>query len=104
MVYQKEEYARDIWIFLYKCNGINFADLLSMKWSNKHGECLEFYRKKTETTRKTNRKKIMIPLTNDLKSIIEKVGVKDSPFILGKLNDFIKIVLFRLFNKLKKSY
>jgi integrase len=83
----KEEYARDIWLFLYRCNGINFADLLRMKWSDIRGGCLEFYRKKTETTRKTNRKKILVPLTNDLKSIIEKVGVKDSPFILGKLND-----------------
>jgi integrase len=84
---QKEEYARDIWILLYRCNGINFADLLRMKWSDIRGGCLEFYRKKTETTRKTNRKKIMVPLTKELKSLIEKVGVKGSPFILGKLND-----------------
>jgi hypothetical protein len=25
---KNEEYARDIWLFLYRCSGINFTDLL----------------------------------------------------------------------------
>lgn len=84
---QKEEYARDIWILLYRCNGSNFADLLRMKWSDIRGNCLEFYRKKTETTKRKNRKKILVPLIDELKSLIDKIGDKDSPFILGKLNE-----------------
>jgi len=28
---KQEKYARDIWVLLYYCNGINFADLLRMK-------------------------------------------------------------------------
>lgn len=83
----QQEYARDIWVMLYRCNGINFADLLRMRWVDVRGECIEFFRKKTETTRKSNRKKIMVPLTNELKSLIDKVGVKDSAFILGKLKE-----------------
>jgi integrase len=83
----QEEYARDIWEMLYRCNGINFADLLRMRWDNIQGEYLIFFRKKTETTRKSNKKEIVVPLSPKLKELIEKIGVKDSPFILGKLKD-----------------
>lgn len=84
---EKQEYARDIWVMLYRCNGINFVDLLRMKWDNIKGEYLMFFRKKTETTRKNNLKEIIVPITPELKKLIEKVGVKESPFILGKLED-----------------
>ncbi len=84
---RQEEYARDIWEMLYRCNGINFADLLRMRWDNIQGEYLIFFRKKTETTRKSNKKEIVVPLSPKLKELIEKLGVKDSPFILGKLKD-----------------
>jgi site-specific recombinase XerD len=84
---EKEEYARDIWEMLYRCNGINFADLLRMRWDNIQGDFLVFFRKKTETTRKSNKKEIVVPLTNELKKLIGKVGVKESPFILGKLKE-----------------
>ena len=84
---KQEEYARDIWEMLYRCNGINFADLLRMRWDNIQGEYLIFFRKKTETTRKSNKKEIVVPLSPKLKGLIDKIGVKDSPFILGKLKD-----------------
>ena len=84
---KQEEYARDIWEMLYRCNGINFADLLRMRWDNIQGEYLIFFRKKTETTRKSNKKEIVVPLSSKLKDLIDKIGVKDSPFILGKLKD-----------------
>ena len=84
---KQEEYARDIWEMLYRCNGINFADLLRMRWDNIQGEYLIFFRKKTETTRKSNKKEIVVPLSPKLKELIDKIGVKDSPFILGKLKD-----------------
>ena len=84
---KEEEYARDIWEILYRCNGTNFADLLRMRWDNIQGDYLVFFRKKTETTRKNNKKEIVVPITEELKKLIEKVGVKDSPFILGKLKD-----------------
>lgn len=84
---KKQEFARDIWLLLYRCNGSNFADLLRMKWSDIRGNCLEFYRKKTETTKRKNRKKILVPLTDELKTIIDKIGDKDSIYILGKLKE-----------------
>lgn len=42
----EQEYARDIWLFLYRCNGSNFADLLRMRWSNVYNKEIRFYRKK----------------------------------------------------------
>jgi integrase len=84
---KQEEYARDIWEMLYRCNGINFADLLRMRWDNIQGDYLIFFRKKTETTRKSNKKEIVVPLSPKLKELIDKIGVNDSPFILGKLKD-----------------
>ncbi len=84
---QQEEYARDVWLFLYRCNGINFADLLRMRWDNIQSNYIIFFRKKTETTRKNNKKDIVVPIHPKLKEIIDKIGVKDSPYILGKLKD-----------------
>lgn len=95
-----QEYARDIWLLLYRCNGINFADLLRMQWSNRQGDYLIFTRKKTETTRKNNIKEITVPIIPKLQELIDKVGVKDSPFILGKLQEDYTEQMFE--NKLHK--
>ena len=83
----EREYARDIWLLLYRANGINFADLLRMRWDNIQGGYLIFFRKKTESTRKNNIKPITAPLIPQLQEIIDKVGVTDSPFILGLLKE-----------------
>lgn len=49
-----EEFARDIWELLYRCNGINFADLLRLRWDQRNGNCFVSSRKKTENIRKKN--------------------------------------------------
>ena len=82
-----EEYARDIWLLLYRLNGINFVDLLRLRWVDIKGDFITLIRKKTETTRKNNIKEIVIPITPKLKSLIDKIGVKESPYIIGKLMD-----------------
>jgi integrase len=82
-----QEFARDVWVFLYRCNGANFADLLRMKWNQINGDYIFFTRKKTETTRKNNKKPIIVPLTEKLKDSIERVGDKNSPFLLGLLKE-----------------
>lgn len=81
------EYARDIWLFLYRANGINFADLIRMSWDCMQGGYLIFYRRKTISTRKNNIKPITVPITPKLQELIDKVGIKDSPFILGLLEE-----------------
>jgi len=85
-----QEYARNIWVFLYRTNGINFADLLRMRWSHIQGGYLMFYRKKTESTRKNNIKPITVPITSKLQELIDKLGDRDSPFILGLLKEGYK--------------
>jgi site-specific recombinase XerD len=58
-----------------------------MRWDHIHGLHFISFRKKTETTRKNNKKEITVPITEKLQDLIDKIGVKDSPFILGELQD-----------------
>ena len=82
-----QEYARDIWLFLYRCNGINFADLLRMRWDNIHGDYIFFYRKKTENTTKKFKRQVVVPITPKLRELMDKLGDESSPYILGKMDD-----------------
>jgi len=84
---KEHEFARDVWVMLYRFNGANFADLLKMKWSQINGNYIFFTRKKTESTRKNNRKPIIVPITEKLKDSIAPVGDKNSPFFLGLLKE-----------------
>jgi integrase len=83
----EHKFARDVWVMLYRFNGANFADLLRMKWSQINGDYIFFTRKKTESTRKNNKKPIIVPITDKLKDSINRVGDKTSPFLLGKLKE-----------------
>ena len=76
----EQEYARDIWLLLYRLNGINFCDLLRMKWNDIKGNCLVFLRKKTELTTVKNVRQMRAPLIPGAMELIEKIGVKSSPF------------------------
>jgi integrase len=84
---REQEYARDIWLFLYRANGMNYADLIRLKWTNIKGKYIVFTRMKTENTRKNNVKDIVVPISPNLQKIINKVGVKNSPFVLGILKE-----------------
>jgi len=88
-------YARDVWVMLYRFNGANFADLLRMKWNQVDGKYIYFTRKKTEGTRKSNRKPIIVPLTEKLKDSIDRVGDKSSPYILGKIDEGYDEIQFK---------
>ena len=87
---KEQEYARDIWVFLFRCNGINFADLLRMRWDQIQGNFIMLTRMKTETTRKNNIKQIVVPINKQMRKSIDKIGNKNSPFILGELNEDFK--------------
>jgi hypothetical protein len=49
---KEHEFARDVWVKLYRCDGANFADLLRMKWSQVDGDYIFFTRMKTESIRR----------------------------------------------------
>lgn len=84
---KEQEWARDIWLFLYRCNGINFVDLLAMRWDHIKGSSFRFYRTKTKTTRRSNIKPIVAPITDKLQEVLDKIGIKNSSFIIGKMKD-----------------
>ena len=92
---EEHRYSRDVWVLLYRLNGANFADLLRMKWNQIDGDYIFFTRKKTESTRRNNKKKITVPLTEGLKGSIERVGDKTSPFLMGLLKEGYSESYFR---------
>jgi len=72
------ERAKDYWIFMYLCNGINVKDMSLLKYENIKGEVIEFVRAKTVRT-KRNVEPIRISITDEIKQIIKKWGNKDQP-------------------------
>lgn len=67
------ERYRDLWFFMYLCNGINTADLVKLKYKNIVDGEICFVRQKTERTTKT-RKEIQAIITPEMQQIINKWG------------------------------
>lgn len=67
------EFYRDLWLFIYFCNGINVADLINLKFSDIQNGEISFIRKKTKD-RTRDAKRIYAPITPEMQSIIEKWG------------------------------
>jgi len=68
-----DEMAKDYWLFMYLCNGINVKDMCLLKYNNIKGEVLEFERAKTIRT-KRKAEPIRVALSEDAKNIIKKWG------------------------------
>lgn len=69
---------KDIWCFMYLCNGINPIDMLQLKYSNIIDGEIHFVRQKTSDTT-TNRKTIKIFITPEIQHIIDKWGNPVNP-------------------------
>ncbi|MEX2336183.1 MAG: site-specific integrase [Fulvivirga sp.] len=63
---EMEEWARDIWLFSYLCNGMNLKDIAKLQYKNIDWENsrLTFLRTKTSRSRKHNTKQIIVPLSD----------------------------------------
>ncbi|WP_352422905.1 site-specific integrase [Proteiniphilum sp.] len=70
-----EAMARDYWMFLYLCNGMNVKDFCSLKWENIDGDILTYQREKTKRTNKKP-KKITVSLKPETWAIINKYGIR----------------------------
>jgi integrase len=104
---------RDLWFFSYLCNGINFADMLTLKYSNIHNGEICFLRAKTSRTAKL-KKEVCAILTPEIQSIIDRWGNKDrkpDSYIFGYLSgnetpiekkDIIKSIVKLCNKRLKK--
>lgn len=64
------------WLFSYLCNGMNFIDMLNLKYSDINGETLKFIRQKTKDTSK-HKTKIEVVLLPETLEIIEQLGNTD---------------------------
>lgn len=79
-----EEAARDFWIFLYLCNGLNPSDALRLRWSDIEGCAITLIRKKT--ARSSNGSlPVIIFLLPETRQIIDKYGDKTSEYVFGAL-------------------
>src|SRR3990167_8025356 len=67
------EMARDYWIFIYLCNGLNVKDLCLLKHKNIKGDILKYERAKTKRTAKES-EEITVSLKPEAKTIINKWG------------------------------
>jgi integrase len=78
---------RDLWLFVYMCNGINVADIVKLKYSNILDGEICFVRQKTERTAKS-RKEIRCVITPQLKAIMDRWGNETNPdnYIFPYLN------------------
>lgn len=85
--FEGTEHYRDLWFFSYLCNGINFADLITLKYSDIQNGEIYFIRAKTMYTSKI-KKEICAIVTPEMQAIIDRWGVpnKDpNAYIFGFL-------------------
>ncbi len=68
-----KEMAKDYWLFLYLCNGMNVKDFCLLKWSNIDGQILTYKRAKTQSSRKES-KLISVALKPETLEIIKRWG------------------------------
>ena len=82
-----EKLALNLWLFQFRCNGINLKDLLLLKWSQRSNNCFVLNREKTKRTTRGNPHPIVIPITPKLESQLKILGKPDSPYVLGYMKD-----------------
>jgi integrase/recombinase XerD len=68
-----KEMAKDYWLFLYLCNGMNVKDFCLLKWINIDGQMITYNRAKTQRSRKES-KLISVALKPETLEIIRKWG------------------------------
>lgn len=68
-----KELAKDYWLFLYLCNGMNVKDFCLLKWEDLDGQTLNYRRAKTKRSKKEC-KKIPVALKSETLEIIKKWG------------------------------
>ena len=72
----KKEWARDMWLFIYLCNGINPKDVANLRYENVGPNSITFIRAKTKHSKK-NLKPVVIPLIDPIRKIIVRWGNKN---------------------------
>lgn len=87
---ESEEMYRDFWIFSYLANGINVKDMIKLKYKDVRNDTIIFLREKTKKSNRVKPKPIVVPLTEEIKEIIEKWGNPDKApnnYVFNYLSD-----------------
>jgi len=71
---KQEEYAKDMWMFSYLCNGMNIKDIALLKHSSLVNNQIEFIRAKTANTKKQDSKPIRANINSPMRAIMHKWG------------------------------
>lgn len=105
-----KEMARDYWLFLYLCNGINVKDFCFLKWENLQKDILVFRRAKSIRTQRV-KKAIIIPLKPESKTIIKKWGKASNnkedfifPHLNNKMSEYQKRKTYKQLSKTISKY
>jgi integrase len=80
--------AKDYWIFIYLCNGLNVKDLCLLKWKNIEGDFLKYERAKTSRTKKDG-KLITVSLKPEARAVLSRWGqpaINPEAYIFPHLN------------------
>lgn len=84
---EDEKKSLDYWKLLYYCNGINFIDLITLRWDQIKDNIIYLHRTKTKRTTRGNPNPIRIPIIEPLKDLMDIYSDKSSPYIFGFLNE-----------------
>jgi integrase/recombinase XerD len=89
-----KEMAKDYWIFLYLCNGMNVKDFCLLKWENINENMLSYKRAKTERSQKES-KRISVALKPESLEIIRRWGqpsINKDAYVFPHLNNKMNAV------------
>lgn len=105
-----KEMAKDYWLFLYLCNGMNVKDFCLLKWENISGNMLTYKRAKTVRSQRES-KHIAVALKPESMEIIKKWGqpsVNKEAFIFPhlntKMNELQKMATYKQLTKIINKY
>ncbi|WP_282117739.1 site-specific integrase [Maribacter aquivivus] len=84
-----KDMAKDYWLFLYLCNGMNVKDFCLLRWENIENDMLTYNRAKTERSQKQS-KRISVAIKPETLAIIKKWGqpsLDNSAFLFPHLDN-----------------
>jgi integrase/recombinase XerD len=105
-----KEMAKDYWIFLYLCNGMNVKDFCLLKWGNIDSDMLTYTRAKTQRSKKET-KAISVALKPETLNIIRKWGQPSIsknayifPYLQPEMNDVEQRAKYKQLTKIINKY
>jgi len=82
-----ERKSRDLWLMQFYCNGVNLNDIIRLRWDNRIGNSFVIQREKTKSTLSQNQVLVRIPISIKLQNVIDRIGNRNSPYVLGYLKE-----------------